>query len=411
MALRELDLTIGQIIAQYPETRMVFVNNGFPLFADDRVIEELGPILKLKTALRSKGINDRLFVRLLQDKIAETDRCRKLEAGQDQLSGRLNLLTLLPCPLKVPLQSELKFILDQLQQERGIPLNYSIDISANKRINYADYLKYFEDPDELPDILLTTGYDIFHQNFMERFVKAGVFASLPRRAVNPRLAEAGIVDPDGFFTVIAVNTLVMTVDKKRLGKLALPRVWSDLLKPEYENQVVMRGHGNIFCDVLQLNFYKDYGDSGLSGLARAVKYGLHPAEMVKALSGNQEAIPPIHIMPRFFAETLRGRSNIEIIWPEDGAMAYPVSLLIKSGKLAELQQLADYLTGPAFAALCDEAFFPAVYSPGSKNLPAAAKFKWTGWNYIKSCNIEYLIDELNEKFITAQREGGCRKCN
>lgn len=402
MGLSELDLTIGQIINMHPETRAVFVNNGFPIFADDCMVEDLGSILKLKTALKSRGLNAQVFVQLLRDKIAEAGRYRLLEPHAG--SGRLNLLTLLPCPLKIPLQSELNFILDQLKQQ-GLPLNYSIDISANRYMNYADYMKYFEDPDEVPDVILTTGYDIFHQNFMERFVRPGVFAHLPRRAVNPQLEQAGIIDPDGFFTVIAVNTLVMVVDKKRMGDLPMPRVWEDILKPVYRKKVVMRGHGDIFCDVLQLNFYKDYGDAGLTALAGAIKYGLHPAQMVKELLSNHPDVPPIHIMPRFFAETLRNRNQIEVIWPEDGAMAYPISLLVKAEKMSEMKQLVDYLTGADFARICDQAFFPAVYSEES-HLPSTAKFKWTGWDYIKSSNIEVLIDELNTKFILAQQAGG-----
>lgn len=406
MAFNMLDWTIRQILERYPETKPVFINNGFPIFADDGILQELGSLLKLKTALKSKDLNADVFITLLQDKIDETGRYRSLEAHHTGGSnGRLNLLTLLPCPLKIPLQSELAFILDELQRQQGREFNYSIDISANKHMNYADYLKYFEDPDELPDVILTTGYDIFHQNFIERFVKGGVFANLSKRTLNPRLAEAGITDPEGFFTVIAVNTLVMVVDKKRLGDLEMPKVWSDILKPSYQKQVVMRGHGDIFCDVLQLNFYKDFGDAGLTALAGAVKYGLHPAQMVKELSSNRSDIPPVHIMPRFFAETLRSRKNIEIIWPEDGAMAYPVSLLIKAEKLPEMQQLADYLTGQEFARICDEAFFPAAYSDGSR-LPVTAKFKWTGWEFIKNCNIEKLIEQLNDKFLAAHRAGG-----
>lgn len=402
MGLSELDLTIGQIINMHPETRAVFVNNGFPMFGDDCMVEDLGSILKLKTALKSKGLNAQVFVQLLRDKIAETGRYRLLEPHAG--SGRLNLLTLLPCPLKIPLQSELNFMLDQLKQQ-GLPLNYSIDISANKYMNYADYIKYFEEPDEVPDVILTTGYDVLHQNFIERFVRTGVFAHLPRRAVNPQLEQAGIVDPDGFFTVIAVNTLVMVIDKKRMGNLPVPRVWEDLLKPVYKKKVVMRGHGDIFCDVLQLNFYKDYGDAGLTALAGAVKYGLHPAQMVKELLSSHPDVPPIHIMPRFFAETLRNRNQIEMIWPEDGAMAYPISLLVKAEKMSEMKQLVDYLTGEDFARICDQAFFPAVYSKES-HLPSTAKFKWTGWDYIKNSNIEVLIDELNAKFILAQQAGG-----
>lgn len=58
----QLTMTIGEIIKIYPETREVFINNGFSIFADDTVIKQLGVVLKLKTALKSKGINPASFI-------------------------------------------------------------------------------------------------------------------------------------------------------------------------------------------------------------------------------------------------------------------------------------------------------------------------------------------------------------
>lgn len=405
MGLQELDLTISQIIGKYPETREVFIKNGFPIFSDDSVLKQLGSVLKLKTALKSKGMNAEVFIRLLQDKISEIGYYRGLKSTMFAHEGRLNMLTLLPCPLKVPLQSDLKLILEHMQREKGLSLNYSIDISANKHKNYGDYIQYFEDPDEVPDVMLTAGYDFFNKNFIDRFVKTGIFARLPSKQVNPKLVEAGIIDPDGHFTVIAVNILVMVVDKKRLGNLPMPDTWEDLMDPVYEKKVVIRGHGDIFCDIVQLNYYKDYGDQGIAQLARNVKQGLHPAQMVKNLASNRSDVPPIHIMPRFFAETIRNRKNIEIVWPKDGAMAYPVSMLIKADKLNEMQELVDYFLGPRVAQICDHAFFPAAYGSCEK-LPATAKLKWTGWDYIKHCHIETLVDDLNRRFLKAYRAGG-----
>lgn len=403
--MREFDLTIGQIIEKYPETRDVFVNSGFPLFADDTVLKELGTVLKLKTALKSKGISREAFGRLLADRISEAGCYRSLESTVFHHDGRLNMLTLLPCPLKVPLQNDMQPILRRLYQEKGLSLNYSIDISANKHLNYGDYIQYFEDSDEVPDIMVSAGYDFFYQNFIDRFVKTGVFARLPLKQVNPRLAEAGIIDPDGHFTVIAVNILVIVVDKKRLGSLPLPKTWGDLLHPVYEKKVAIRGHGDIFCDIVQLNYYKDYGDQGIVQLARSVQQGLHPAQMIKGLAGSRRDVPPIHVMPRFFAETLHNRNDIEIVWPADGAMAYPVSLLIKADKVNEMQELVDYFLGNRVAQICDHAFFPAAYGT-CEALPAAAKLKWTGWDYIKHCHIERLVDDLNSAFVKAYRAGG-----
>jgi ABC-type Fe3+ transport system substrate-binding protein len=411
VVLGRFDLSIGQIIDAYPETREVFINNGFPILTDDAILKQLGPVLKLKTALKSKNLNAQVFVRLLEERVAETSRYRELEATVLNSAGQMNMLTFLPCPLKVPLQRELQVLLECLRREKGLSLNYSIDTSANKQMNYEDYIKYFEDPDEVPDVILTTGYDFFYKKFIERFIKTGIFARTSGQVVNSHLAQAGIIDPEGSFTVIAVNVLVMVVDTKRLGNLPLPKTWSDLLNPIYEQQVVMRGHGDIFCDIVQMNYYKEYGGQGIAGLAKAVRYGLHPAQMVKELISSRTDVPPIHIMPRFFAETITDRRNIAVIWPEDGALAYPVSLLVKAAKMNELKELVDYLTGVHVAQICADALFPATHPEVEQNLPPDAKFKWLGWDYVKSCDIEVLVEEVNRQFIQAHGEGGGSRCS
>jgi len=405
-------MTISEIIKTYPETREVFINNGFPIFADDTVIEQLGAFLKLKTALKSKEINPVSFIVLLEEKIAEKQRYTTIKTTAFESSSRhLNMLSLLPCPLKVPMQSELKLFLDYLREEKNLPLNYCIESFFNDHLDYDDYLEHFEEADEIPDIIMTAGYSFFYKNFMDRFITKGVFADVINRPVNSRLAEAGLIDPDGHFTVIGANVLVMVVDKNRLGSIPVPQTWGDLLKPEYENKVVMRGHGDIFCDVVQLNYYKDYGVEGVEQLGRSVKYGLHPAQMVKELTSTRKDVPPIHIMPYFFYKTMRESENINIVWPEEGILTYPISVLIKSDKMQELQELADYLTGPKIARICAEAYFPATHGDVKVNLPEHVKLKWLGWDFIKNNDMKYLVETMNDTFMRVYRGGGKEVCS
>ncbi|SFM06346.1 ABC transporter substrate-binding protein [Pelosinus propionicus] len=408
----QLTMTISEIIQNYPETREVFINNGFAIFADDTVIRQLGVVLKLKTALKSKNINEDSFMKLLQGKIAETGRYKNLQTTLlENNSNHLNMLSLLPCPLKVPMQGELKIFLDYLREEKNLPLNYCIESFFNDHLDYEDYLEHFEEPDEIPDIIMTAGYGFFYKKFMDCFVAKGIFADVINRPVNSRLAEAGIIDPDGHFTVIGANVLVMVVDKNRLGSTPIPKNWGDLLKPEYENKVVMRGHGDIFCDVVQLNYYKEYGVAGIEQLGRSVRYGLHPAQMVKELTSSRKDVPPIHIMPYFFYKTMKESDHINILWPEDGVLIYPISVLIKADKMQELQELAEYLTGPDIARICAEAYFPATHGDVQVNLPEHVKLKWLGWDFIKNNDMKYLVETMNDTFMRVYRKGGKKVCS
>lgn len=397
------DVTIGELIETYPATRAVFIRNGFPQFADDDVLQQLGPVLKLKTALKTKAINAEAFIKLLEEHIAEAGLYRRLATGAAK-AGRLNLVALLPCPLKVPLEAELSCFIEGLRQAGEVRLDYCSEAFSTNMVNYDEYIKYFEDPDELPDILLTAGYSFFNPLFMERFVRNGVFARIGYANIDPRLEQAGLLDKEGHFTVIAVNVLVMVVDQQRLGDLPVPNSWCDLLQPMYEKKIAIRGHNEIFCDIVQLNYYKEYGESGLAALARSVKYGLHPAQMVKALKSNQADIPPIHIMPYFFANTLADRAHIKTVWPSDGALAFPVSVLVKADKMALYKELAEFLTGPHIARICGAAFFPSVHPAGMAGLPDNAGFKWLGWDFIKQHDMERLAEAVNAKFVQAQKK-------
>ncbi len=408
----QLMMTIGEIIKNYPETREVFINNGFAIFADDTVIQQLGLVLKLKTALKSKNINEESFMKLLQGKIADTGRYKNLHTTVlENDSNHLNMLSLLPCPLKVPMQGELKLFLDYLREEKNMPLNYCIESFFNDHLDYEDYLEHFQEPDEIPDIIMTAGYSFFYKSFMDRFVAKGIFADVINRPVNSRLAEAGIIDPDGHFTVIGANVLVMVVDQNRLGNIPMPKTWGELLKPEYENKVVMRGHGDIFCDVVQLNYYKDYGVAGVEQLARSVKYGLHPSQMIKELTSSRKDVPPIHIMPYFFYKTMKESEHIKVLWPEDGILTYPISVLIKADKMQELQEIAEYLTGPEIARICAEAYFPATHGDVKVNLPDCVKLKWLGWDFIKNNDMKYLVETMNDAFMQVYRGGGKDVCS
>lgn len=397
------DITIGQLIATYPATRAVFIHNGFPQLADDGVLQQLGPVLKLKTALKTKQINVAAFIKLLEEQITDAGLYRRLETGAAN-AGKLNMVALLPCPLKVPLEAELSRFIEGMRQAGEIRLDYCSEAFSTNMVNYDEYIKYFEDPDEVPDILLTAGYSFFNPLFMERFVRNGVFSQIGYTDIDARLEQAGLIDKEGHFAVIAVNALVMVVDLQRLGDLPVPNSWHDLLHPVYEKKIAIRGHNDVFCDIVQLNYYKEYGEAGLASLARSVKYGLHPSQMVKALRSNQADIPPIHIMPYFFANTIDGRSHIKTVWPADGALAFPVSVLVKADKMNLYKELAEFLTGPHIARVCGAAFFPSVHPAGMADFPDNAGFKWLGWDFIKQHDMEVLAEEINAKFLQAQQK-------
>ena len=182
----------------------------------------------------------------------------------------------------------------------------------------------------------------------------------------------------------------------------MPRSWSDLLNPAYAKSIAIRGNRDgSFCETLLLSLYKDLGSSGLERLGRNVAWGWHPSQMVKAAGSGRDDTPAISVMPLFFANNIKNRGNVTIVWPGDGALVSPVTMLVKAEKREELRHLIEFLNGPQVAAICAGAAFPAVHPEVDNRLPDNAAFKWIGWDYVKNNDLKALISDTNAAFLRA----------
>ncbi|MBW4055497.1 MAG: ABC transporter substrate-binding protein [Proteobacteria bacterium] len=405
MSVTLLDLTVREVIERHPETLPVFTSSGLGMFADEKIRDTFGAAIRLRTALRTASINADLFSSMLDDAIA---------AGMTETDGQsaplrahctLNLLALLPCPLKVPLEEAFNGFLAALPPEQRTALTFCIEGNANSQIDYADYADHFETLADMPDIIITPGFNsFFHPHFVELFIKTGQFSSVTGYSGDRHLVAMGITDPDGHYSMLAMNLLVLVVDHTRLGDRPMPEKWADLLSPEYEKSIAIRGnHDGTFCETLLLALYKDFGSAGLVQLGRNVAWGWHPSQMVKSAGSGKENTPAISIMPLFFANNIKNCEQVTIVWPADGALVSPVTMLVKADKREELHNLIDFLTGPEVAAICAGAAFPAVHPEVDNRLPESATFKWIGWDYVKNNDLKALIADTNASFLQAFR--------
>ena len=398
-----LELTVREVIERHPETLPVFAAHGLEMFNDAGVRSSFGAALRVRTALRAAGVNPELFCGRLQEAVAAAlplSGSRSPGAGGRE---NLNLFALLPCPLKVPLEEAVRGFLATLPEERRAAISYCLEGNANSQLDYADYADHFEALSDMPDVIITPGFNsFFHPHFVERFIKTGQFASVNHFDGDRQLAALGITDPDGHYTMLAMNLLVLVVDHTRLGARLVPRSWADLLRPEYARSIAIRGNRDgSFCETLLLALYKDFGADGLARLGRNVAWGWHPSQMVKSAGSGREDTPAVSAMPLFFANNIKNREKVSIVWPEDGALVSPVTMLVKAEKREELRELIDFLIGPEVAGICAGAAFPAVHPGVDNKLPDNASFKWIGWDYVKGHDLKALIADTNAAFQRA----------
>ncbi len=396
-----LNLTISKLILRHPETIPIFAANGLGMLTREDTRESFGAAIRLRTALKAAGVNVDLFCRQLEE--AAVQENSPAPGEQETATQNLNLFALLPCPLKIPLEQAFNGFLASLPPERRNRLTFLLEGNANNQIDYADYADHFESPAEMPDIIITPGFNsFFHPHFVQRFIRSGTFTSVTNYAGDKQLAAMGITDPNGHYSMLAMNLLVLVVDHHRLGDRPVPRTWGDLLRPEYERTVAIRGnHDGTFCETLLLTIQKEFGAHSLTPLGKNVAWGWHPSQMVKSAGNGRQEGPAVCVMPLFFANSMGQREGVSVVWPEDGALVSPVTMLVKTEKQEELRDLIEFLTGAEVAGICAGASFPALHPQVENQLPEGATFKWIGWEYVRNNDLKELTQTANAAFLRA----------
>ncbi|MCW3806017.1 ABC transporter substrate-binding protein [Plebeiibacterium marinum] len=380
-------------IAEMDDPIMEFLNkNGLGKYFMPDHLKKIGRFTRLETVLKSNKIDVDSFVESL-------NRFEQAGKSDPELlpAESLHFVAMLPCGLRNPFKEHSESFFEQKEDEFGY-LNYLIEGNVNHELSYYPLLESINDVSELPDIIMASDINnFFHRPFVDKFISTNHFEACTPYIFNSYLEKEGYSDPDNNYTMYTANMLVMVVDKEKLGDRKVPEVWSDLLKPEFENDIIMRGEDDFFCNAVMLPFYKDKGMDAIKILARNIKSGMHPAEMVKLVGSGKKEGAAIYIMPWFFSKRIKG-DKADVVWPQDGAIASPVFLLIKRGKAMQHMALLEYLFSKETGQLINSRFFPGVH-PDVANDSFPDMVKWLGWDFLKSHDIGKLKDEIREAFL------------
>lgn len=315
---------------------------------------------------------------------------------------KLDLYGLLPCMLKVPLETEF----NRFMQERGETGVYHFDWQDNLDLMQA--VTAGARPEQLPPVMIWVGNGaMFNRNFMQQFVLHGRYRSLSEATVNTALAPYQLLDPNGNFTMLATDAVVLVADLKLMGNLPFPRRWSDFLEPDYAGTLSLCGRheAEVFSPPMLLAMQQSFGFEGLRRFARAVGGACHPATMSKLAGSGKAAGLPFNAVPLFFAKTIGHREDVAIIWPEDGALAVPMTMLLRSDASERQEQMARYFSSLSAGRICSNAWFPSLHPQvDNRHLPGST-LKWIGWELLYDPGFETLLAETLAVFRQAFREG------
>lgn len=385
---------IQALAESYPQLLPLFEKQGLGRFFAPTILSKIGKFMKLSSLLASVNINEIQFVGVLN---AELSGCNPSSTGAfSDLLQQLHFMAMLPCGLRNPFKDFLQAHLAS-NTETYAGLNYLTEGNVNHEVSYYPLLDTVASEEELPDIMVASDVNnFFHRPFQERFINKGIFECYSPFEPNDYLEKVGFSDPASHYTMYTVNMLVMAVDTERLGNTPIPQKWADLLSPNFENKIIMRGEDDFFCNAVMLPFYKDHGWDAIRSLALNIRSGMHPAEMVKLADAGKEGAATVYIMPYFFAKKIKNPA-VKLIWPEDGAIASPVFILVKKTASIKHKPLLDFLLSEEMGNMLVSRFFPSIHPYVNNTLPEAVK--WLGWDFLNKNDIGVLKERIRDVFM------------
>jgi len=310
-----------------------------------------------------------------------------------------DVLGLLPCPIKVPVEIGFEDMINNLEHE--CDFKYLLEGNANYEVMWMDESSHIPLKEELPKIIISAGLNSFYRkDFRAKAIYEKYFKEV--KEIEADVKENDLSDLEGNYYIMALNYLVMVVDLTKLNGRDIPNSWEELLNSPFKNEIAIRGKKGKYCETTLLAIYKDYGIDGIKKLSELVGYGGHPAEMVKNTGKGIKDAPTISVIPYFYAKLLKNNKNAKVIWPKDGAIISPVTLLVQRDISKNLESVVNYFISSEVREICKNASLPHPMDYLEYLRENNYKLNWIGWNFISNNDINKLLIELNSHFNNLQ---------
>jgi ABC-type Fe3+ transport system substrate-binding protein len=372
--------------------------------------EKFGKSVTLGMSLMLKQMDYDLFAKFLVEAIEGKNNKADLTLSKNsrvENNEALNVVGLLPCPIRIPLLESFNTFIDSYTQDGGVQINHELK-AASMGLEWVEKnIKGIKDSADLPDLFISAGFDMFFdEKMIGQFKKQAVFEDTSGiERFNSSFDDLELKDPAGHYSLIGVVPAVFLINLKELGDLPLPESWEDILDPVFENRISLPvGDFDLFNGIL-LNIHKKYGDEGITKLGRNLLESLHPSQMVKS-DRKKDNRPIVTIMPYFFTRMVKEGGTMAAVWPKDGAIISPIFMLSKKEKQEKLQPVIDFFASEEVGTiLSHKGLFPSINPAIDNRIPEENKFMWLGWDYIYNNDISGLIKHCESVFEEALKVG------
>ena len=215
--------SLFDITDRFPQTTDVFVRNGFQQMADEQKRKTLGKSLRLDLALSMKGIDEGVFMAMLEEAIQGNGVKNQREERKS-----LSIKGLLPCPVRLPLQEAFNEFLESDMQQT--PVNAELKAASMGLDWLKDDIGNALSVNELDDIYISAGFDLFFEaDYFGRFIQKGLLADpLPWASINSDFDNENLQlkDPEARYGIIAVVPAIFLVNQQELNGRKVPLRWN-----------------------------------------------------------------------------------------------------------------------------------------------------------------------------------------
>ena len=166
------------------------------------------------------------------------------------------------------------------------------------------------------------------------------YASPEAKAIDPKF-----IGPKNAYVGTNVHVMVLMVNERQLKGLAMPKSWSDLMKPEWKGKVVITDparSGTAFIQVYGL--LKQFGRDGLERIARNAVVVQSSGQVYKGVAAGEFPVG-ITIESSAYEFVAGGQKEIKLVYPAEGTYLGPEGMFIVKGAKhpAEARQFYDVL--------------------------------------------------------------------
>ncbi len=406
--------TIRSIIEQYPAARDVFIANGLADLVEDDKLDKVGSFLTLESALKMKGKDLYVFVKMLSERISPSSDGIDITLAEKD-SAQWDVIGHLPLPVRLQILEAFEDFRVQLHKEKGFSLSEKL-AAGREGTGLIDKICGYEgEPGLLPDIVFSEGFNcLFGRQSRERFINSGIFGRALPWTVHKDFKGVGLKDPGNKYNILGVIPAVFVVDRQILDGRPVPRTWEDLLGKNYEKLIVMSDRSVAVYKSVILTLYARLGEEGVRSLARNTALQLHPSQIVKLIGFDKKERPAISILPYFFSRMVSQSKEICVIWPEDGAIVAPIYMLVKSDpKFYKtdpeiLERTVNFFSSRQMGKIFTRGYFPSLHPGVDNTLPAEASFQWIGWEFLNRMDSGAVIPHIYNLFDEEMTRTECK---